>query len=213
MDLTQWIFAVSAVILAYMLGSIPFSLMVGKIFFRKDVRKEGSGNAGATNTFRVLGWKAGVPVFLLDVLKGWFAVYLINWFPEGAIAEKYFYYLTAFQAIAVVSGHIYPLFAGFKGGKGVATLLGVALAMYPISGLMAFGVFIIVFLLSGYVSLGSIIACTAFPFISYFLIENTDPALVIFSIAVGSFVPITHLENIGRLLSGTESRFLYKSRK
>jgi len=109
-------------------------------------------------------------------------------------------------------GHVYPIFAGFKGGKGVATLLGVGVALYPLSGPAAFGVFIIVFLLSGYVSLSSIIACLSFPFLSYYLFGNTEIPLVLLSAGVAVFVPVTHLKNIRRLMAGTESRFLYKRR-
>jgi glycerol-3-phosphate acyltransferase PlsY len=105
---------------------------------------------------------------------------------------------------------VFPLFAGFKGGKGVATLLGIGVALYPLSGPAAFGVWIIVFLLSGYVSLASVIACFSFPFISYFLMHNTEMPLVLLSAAVAIFIPMIHVRNIRRLLAGTESRFLYK---
>ena len=200
-------------ILAYLLGSIPFSLWIGIAFFRKDIRTEGSGNAGTTNTFRVLGWKAGIPVFLMDAFKGWLAVNLVYLLPDSFIKQEYFHYLSAGQALAVVLGHVYPLFAGFKGGKGVATLMGVGVAIYPLSGPAAFGVFIIVFLLSGYVSLSSIVACVSFPFLSYYLYGNTETPLVMLSAAVAIFVPVMHVKNIRRLLDGTESRFLYKGRK
>jgi glycerol-3-phosphate acyltransferase PlsY len=207
-----WLYIALLLFLAYMLGSIPFSLWIGIIFFRKDIRTEGSGNAGTTNTFRVLGWKAGLPVFLMDAFKGWLAINLIHLLPESYVKQEYFYYLASAQAVAVVLGHVYPLFAGFKGGKGVATLLGVGVALYPVSGPAAFGVFIIVFLLSGYVSLASVTACIAFPFLSYYLFGNTEMPLVLLSAGVAVFVPITHLKNIRRLIAGTESRFLYKRR-
>ncbi len=207
-----WLYIAFILFLAYMLGSIPFSLWIGIIFFRKDIRTEGSGNAGTTNTFRVLGWKAGLPVFLMDAFKGWLAINLIHLLPDSYVKQEYFYYLASAQAVAVVLGHVYPLFAGFKGGKGVATLLGVGVALYPLSGPAAFGVFIIVFLLSGYVSLASVMACIAFPFLSFYLFGNTEMPLVMLSAGVAVFVPITHLKNIRRLIAGTESRFLYKRR-
>lgn len=207
-----WLYIAFILFMAYILGSIPFSLWIGIIFFKKDIRTEGSGNAGTTNTFRVLGWKAGLPVFLMDALKGWLAINLIHLLPESYVKQEYFYYLASAQAVAVVLGHVYPLFAGFKGGKGVATLLGVGVALYPLSGPAAFGVFIIVFLLSGYVSLSSVTACIAFPFLSYYLFGNTEMPLVLLSAGVAVFVPITHLKNIRRLIAGTESRFLYKRR-
>lgn len=208
-----YLYIISAVILAYLLGSIPFAVWTGLLFFKKDVRKEGSGNAGTTNVIRVLGWKAGIPVFLLDVMKGWMAVSITMFFPEQVLAGDHIYYLGVILAVAVVMGHIYPVFAGFKGGKGIATLLGVGIALYPFSGLAALGVFFIVFFLSGYVSLSSIISCISFPFLSFFLFGNTELPLVILSIAVAVFVPLTHTKNIRRLLSGTESRFLYKRLK
>jgi glycerol-3-phosphate acyltransferase PlsY len=205
-----WMYISLIFILAYLLGSIPFSIWIGIAFFRKDVRMEGSGNAGTTNTFRVLGWKAGIPVFFLDALKGWVAIYLIHILPDGYIKQEYYYYLACAQAFAVVLGHVFPLFAGFKGGKGVATLLGIGIALYPVSGPAAFIVWIIVFLLSGYVSLASVISCFSFPFISYFLTNNTEMPLVLLSAAVAIFIPMIHVSNIRRLLAGTESRFLYK---
>jgi len=199
-------------VLAYTLGSIPFSIWIGLIFFRTDIRMEGSGNAGTTNTFRVLGWKAGLPVFLLDAFKGWLAVHLIHLIPENYITQRYFYYLASAMAVAVVLGHVYPLFAGFKGGKGVATLMGIGIALYPFSGPAAFGVFVIVFLLSGYVSLASIISCLSFPFLSYYVFHNTEMPLVLLSAGVAVFIPLIHRKNIRRLIAGTESRFLYKKK-
>lgn len=208
-----YLYIISAVILAYLLGSIPFAVWTGLLFFKKDVRKEGSGNAGTTNVIRVLGWKAGIPVFLLDVMKGWMAVSITMFFPEQLLAGDHIYYLGVILAVAVVMGHIYPVFAGFNGGKGIATLLGVGIALYPFSGLAALGVFFIVFFLSGYVSLSSIISCISFPFLSFFLFGNTELPLLILSVAVAVFVPFTHTKNIRRLLSGNESRFLYKRLK
>ncbi len=209
----DWILYTGLLALAYVLGSMPFSIWIGLIFFGTDIRKEGSGNAGTTNTFRVLGWKAGVPVFLLDAFKGWLAVYLVNILPETPYVENNFYYLASLLAVAVVMGHIFPVFAGFRGGKGVATLLGVGLALYPWSAPAAFAVFILVFLLSGYVSLASVISCISFPVLSYFVFGNHELPLVILSVAVAVFVPLTHLKNINRLLAGTESRFIYRRRK
>ncbi len=206
----MYIYIISAVILAYLLGSIPFAVWIGLLFFKKDIRKEGSGNAGTTNVIRVLGWKTGIPVFLLDVMKGWLAINITMFFPDLALTGDYIYYLGGILAVAVVMGHIFPVFAGFRGGKGIATLLGVGIALYPFSGLAALGVFFIVFFLSGYVSLSSISACISFPVISFFLFGNTELPLIILSVAVAIFVPLTHTKNIRRLLSGTESRFLYR---
>ena len=205
-----YLYIISAVVLAYLLGSIPFAVWTGLLFFNKDVRKEGSGNAGATNVFRVLGWKAGISVFLLDVMKGWLAVNITKLFPEQLLTGDHVYYLGIILAVAVVTGHVFPVFAGFNGGKGIATLFGVGVALYPFSGLVALGVFFIVFFLSGYVSLSSISACISFPFLSFFLFGNTELPLIILSVAVAVFVPLMHTKNIRRLISGTESRFLYR---
>jgi len=213
MELLDWIYLLLSLLAAYLLGSIPVSVWIGKLFFNMDVRKEGSGNAGTTNTFRVLGWKAGVPVFILDVAKGWFAVFMIRFFPQEIITELGFYTISVALAVAVVTGHIFPVFAGFRGGKGIATLLGVGFAIFPMSGLAAFFIFIVVFLLSGYVSLSSLTATITFPLLSWFVFGNTEIPLVILSVAVAVFVPLTHAKNIKRLLAGTESRFLYKKKK
>lgn len=208
-----YLYIILILIGAYLLGSMPFSVWIGKLFYNVDVREEGSGNAGATNTFRVLGWKAGVPVMLLDVLKGWLAVNLIHLLPENLLGDGMYYYLAAALAIAAILGHIFPIFAGFRGGKGVATLLGVGLALFPLCGLAAFAMFIVIFLLSGYISLASIITAISFPFLSYFLFHNIELPLIILSIAVALFIPLTHMKNIQRLLNGSESRFLYKKKK
>lgn len=208
-----YLYIITVLIGAYLLGSMPFAVWIGKLFFKVDVREKGSGNAGATNTFRVLGWQAGVPVILLDVLKGWLAVNLIHLLPAGMLTESMFYYVSAGLAIAAVLGHIYPVFAGFRGGKGVATLLGVGIALFPLCGLAAFALFILAFLLSGYVSLASLITALTFPFLSYFVFHNTEWPLIVLSLAVALFIPLTHMKNIRRLLNGTESRFLYKKKK
>lgn len=209
----NWIPVILALIIAYLLGSMPFSVWVGRLFFGRDVRKEGSGNAGTTNTIRVLGWKAGAPVLVLDVLKGWAAVSIIYLLPEGTVPGEYFYYLAVLLALAAVTGHIFPLFAGFRGGKGVASLLGIGLALYPVSALLALGLFVLVFLLSGYVSLSSLLSCMAFPILAFLTGENSPLPLMLLSLAVALFVPLTHLGNIKRLIAGRESRVIYRGKK
>jgi acyl phosphate:glycerol-3-phosphate acyltransferase len=195
------------IIIAYLIGSIPTSVWVGKIFFSLDVRDHGSGNAGATNTIRVLGWKAGLPVFIFDVFKGWLAVMLAGFFLSGQIGDEQLVYLKIAAAAAVVLGHVFPMFAGFRGGKGVATLLGVGIALYPVTVWIILAIFILVLLITGYVSLGSITGAIVFPFIDFFLLGQENVWLIGLSILVAIFIPVTHRKNIKRLLKGEESKF------
>ena len=198
---------IAVVLVAYLIGSIPTAVWVGKLFFRLDVRDHGSGNAGATNTIRVLGWKAGLPVFIFDVFKGWLAVMLATFFLASQLNNDQLVFMKIGLAAAVVLGHIFPLFAGFRGGKGVATLLGVGIAIYPLAVWVVLAVFILIFLINGYVSLGSITAAIAFPFIEIFLFRQENIWLIGLSILVAIFIPITHRKNIKRLLKGEESKF------
>lgn len=203
-----------AIILAYLIGSIPTAVLIGRVFYKIDIRNEGSGNAGATNTIRVLGPKAGIPVLLIDIFKGWFAVYIAHFFHDGRTSFPDIIEFEIILAIAAVIGHVLPLYVGFKGGKGIATLLGIGLALYPLSTLITIIVFIVVLLLTGYVSLGSIIASISFPFTYIFLLGNYDyPSLMVLAVGVAIFVPITHRKNIKRLLKGEESKFRVKRRK
>lgn len=201
------------IVLAYFLGSIPSAVWLGKALYGVDVRTQGSGNAGATNTIRVLGVKAGVPVLIFDVFKGWLAVYLAGFFiPDFFSQNQSDFYLIASSAAAVF-GHVFPLFAGFRGGKGIATLLGVGIALYPLAVLVVLGVFIVVLIITKYVSMASITGSICFPFIVIFLFNPHSLPLVILSIFVGIFVPLTHRKNIARLRQGTESKFSLKKKK
>jgi len=195
------------IIAAYLIGSIPTAVWVGKIFFKLDVRDHGSKNAGATNAIRVLGWKAGLPVFLFDVFKGWIAVMLASFFMNELLSSEQLVFLKIGLAAAVVMGHVFPMFAGFRGGKGVATLLGVGMAIYPVTVWVVLGVFVTVLLISGYVSLGSMTAAMAFPLIDIFLFKQDNIWLIGLSILVALFIPVTHRKNIKRLLKGEESKF------
>jgi glycerol-3-phosphate acyltransferase PlsY len=201
---------IAGVLLAYVAGSIPTSVWVGKIFYGTDIRNQGSGNAGATNTMRILGWKAGVPVMIVDILKGWFAVYLFHFFALDNMAEESLVLYKITLASAAVLGHVFPVFAGFRGGKGIATLLGVGIALYPWAVLVVLGVFITILLISGYVSLASIAASICFPLIVGIFFNPHSLPLLILAICVGIFVPFTHHKNIKRLLDGTESKFRIK---
>ncbi len=198
-------------ILAYLLGSIPTSVWVGKTFFGIDIRTQGSGNAGATNVIRVLGPKAGIPVLLFDISKGWAAIQLMHIFHVPLEAADQIALLKIGLGASVVIGHVFPIFARFKGGKGVATLLGVGIAIFPVATLITLGIFVIVFFAFRYVSLASISAAIAFPFIHIVLLGHREILpLMILAIAIAIFIPLTHRKNIHRLLRGTESRFWFR---
>ncbi|MES2285374.1 MAG: glycerol-3-phosphate 1-O-acyltransferase PlsY [Bacteroidota bacterium] len=190
---------------AYLLGSIPTAVWIGKYFYNIDVREYGSGNAGATNVFRVLGKKAGIPVLLIDVLKGFVAVSLAN-SSDYTVGSNQFINLQLVLGIASLVGHIFPIFASFRGGKGIATLLGIILAILPFAAFISIGIFITVLLVSSYVSLGSMTAAVAFPIIVILGLKTTTPSLIIFSILIAIMVLITHQKNIERLLRREESK-------
>lgn len=206
--------AIIALILAYLLGSIPSAVWIGKAIYGVDVREFGSGNAGATNTFRVLGKRAGLTVLILDILKGWLAVVMAGLISEAPPGTSQFVDLQIVLGVAAVIGHIFPVFAGFRGGKGIATLFGVILAAHPLACLISLGVFLIIFLAFKYVSLGSISAAVAFPIsvITVFA-DRVVPSMVIFSIMVAILVMITHQKNIERLIRKEESKMKLSLRR
>lgn len=200
------------VILGYLLGSIPSAVWIGKRFYGIDVREHGSKNAGATNTLRVLGRKAGGIVFLMDFLKGFAAVQLCH-FSNFEPNSPGLFILMIVMVVAAVTGHILPIFASFRGGKGVAAVSGAIMAMAPISILLSILIFLIVLSITNYVSLGSIIATFCFPFIAWLLFSHPWP-LIVFGFIVFAAILFMHRKNIKRLLDGTESKtYLFKNRK
>ena len=200
--------SVFAVVLAYLAGSIPSAVWAGKLFHGIDVREHGSGNAGATNTVRVLGWKTGIPVLLFDLFKGWLAAMLPRFLDAAPESSETLMVLQIACGLAAILGHVFPLFAGFRGGKGVATTFGVLLALHPLLTLTCAGIFLIVLLASGYVSLGSMIAVAMFPILLVTLFKSPSVWLTVFSVIVAAAVIITHTKNIKRLLRGEEKRFI-----
>lgn len=202
-DLTLKIISVIA---AYLIGSIPTSIWVGKLFYGIDIRLKGSGNAGATNTFRVLGIKAGIPVLLFDIMKGLAAVKLVSINGIYSSGTNEFVLFQIVLGLCAVIGHIYPVYAGFKGGKGVATLLGMVLAIEPGPALMALVVFCISLIISRYVSLSSMLSGLTFPFIVIFLFKIKIISVIVFSLSVALLLFYTHRKNIVRLMNGTESK-------
>lgn len=194
------------VILAYLIGSIPTSVWVSKHFFNIDIRDYGSGNAGATNTYRVLGPKWGTIVMAADMIKGIIAVKLALLLPEYADSEVRLQNLQTILGLAAVIGHIFPIWAEFRGGKGVATLFGLVLGISPWTALSCVGIFILVLYLTRFVSLSSILASIAFPVFILVIFNVENPVYRIFSIAVALMVVLTHQKNIGRLFKGNESK-------
>lgn len=195
-------------VLAYLLGSIPAAVWIGKKFHNIDVREHGSGNAGTTNTIRVLGWKTGIPVLLVDLGKGWLATMLPVFFrlaePESALLTN----LQILGGVTAIAGHIFPAFAGFRGGKGVATAFGALLALQPLLTVSCFGVFLGVLFSTGIVSVSSMSAGIAFPILLFLAFDTQSALFRIFSIFVAVALVITHRKNIGRLFRGEESKLI-----
>ena len=190
-------------ILAYVIGSIPFALIVGKVFYNTDIRTLGSGNLGTTNTFRCLGKKAGITVFVCDVSKGIVATFL----PTLMLGRVDF--LSVFGAFAMI-GHVFPIFANFKGGKAVATGSGVFIFLYPMLSLLLLVIFFATLFLTGYVSLGSILmSITAIGYLSIF--ESGIDKWIMIVMCV--FVIYVHKKNILRLINGTENQSKLKLKR
>jgi acyl phosphate:glycerol-3-phosphate acyltransferase len=204
--------------LAYLIGSIPTSVWVSKRFFGIDIRDYGSGNAGATNTYRVLGARWGTFVMIVDMVKGIIATSLYLLLP--------FYVVPAHDwdrtnlmiglGLAAVVGHIFPIWAGFKGGKGVATLFGMVVAIQPLVAVCCVGVFLLVLYLTRFVSLSSILAGISFAVFILFIFNDDVTLYRVFSVAVALLILLTHQKNINRILNGTESKvpiFKYRDRR
>jgi glycerol-3-phosphate acyltransferase PlsY len=204
------IFILLEILAAYLIGSIPSAVWIGKTLYGIDVRQHGSGNAGATNVIRVLGYKAGIPVLLFDVFKGWLAVQLAIWLPVPGLGAEAMIYLRIGMALAAVLGHVFPVYAGFKGGKGVGTIAGVGISLFPLAILIVLLVFVIVLAVTHYVSLSSMIAALVFPLVVYFIIGVRHPGLIGLSLLVAVFIPATHRKNISRLLKGEERKFDFR---
>lgn len=188
--------------LAYVLGATPTSYWVGRWFYGVDLRTKGSGNLGATNTFRNLGWKAAVPVILVDIFKGWLPVWL---FPQLDHTAAWGW--TLGYAAAAILGHVFSFWVGFKGGKGIATSAGVFLALAPWSVLIALLVWIILVATTRMVSVGSLGAAVAVPITVFFLPHWGGDALLLFTLGLAAFVFWAHRSNIRRILRGEENRF------
>ena len=191
-------------LISYLLGSIPSAVWIGKAFHGVDVREHGSKNAGATNTFRVLGKKAGIIVLAMDIIKGFLAVLLPKlWIVQD---DEKVIIIQLLAGFFVFLGHLLPVFAGFRGGKGVATSLGIIIGIHPPAAGLCVVIFLLVFITSKYVSLGAIVASVFFPLIVRFVFKEKSLYLLVFSIVIGAVVIIAHRKNIGRLLHGNENK-------
>ncbi|MBT4149474.1 MAG: glycerol-3-phosphate 1-O-acyltransferase PlsY [Candidatus Marinimicrobia bacterium] len=210
--MNELFYLIILIIISYLIGSTPTSIIVGRITKGIDIREHGSGNAGGTNVFRVLGWKPALFVVVIDVFKGWL---------PAAIFAPAFYYAQIIPDLGVVQilcgfsavlGHTYTIFAGFKGGKGVGTLGGMLIALFPTAFPFCLAIAIITIILTGYVSLASILASVSLPIFLFILppFFGVNPAplsLMVFSLLIPWFITFTHRSNIQRLRSGEENRF------
>ena len=194
------------ILLAYLIGSIPTALIISKKFFGIDIRDYGSGNMGATNAFRVMGPKFGTIIMILDILKGMMAVGLFYFLPYYLTNELERTNFMMGLGLSAVIGHIFPVFANFKGGKGVATLLGMLIAVQPVVACCCVAVFVLVLYLTRYVSLSSILGAIMLPVSVLWIWNEHELSYRIFALIVAFIVIITHQKNIGRLLRGSESR-------
>ena len=204
---------IAGAVVAYLMGSFSSAVWIGKWFYNTDVRTQGSGNAGATNTIRVLGTKAGVIVMILDIVKAWGAVMLATVFAGNRLDESQLIdYQIVVGALAVL-GHVFPVFTGFKGGKGVASLVGVVIALYsPYIFLLVLGWFALVFIITRYVSLASVTASVLFAILAIFVFHEQNTYLIILAALIAVFIPVTHHKNIKRLLKGEESKLTFKKK-
>lgn len=205
--------AIIVFVLAYLLGSIPAAVWIGKSFHKIDVREHGSGNAGTTNVIRVLGWKTGIPVLLIDVAKGWLASTLPVLFNLADEGSGMIINLQILAGLTAITGHIFPVFAGFRGGKGVATVFGVLLAIQPLLTLSCLVVFLIVLMLTGIVSVSSMSGGLSFPIFLHIFFDPPSVIFTIFSVLVAIVLIVTHRKNIGRLLRGEEKKLIVFRRK
>ncbi len=214
MNLTYWIIYILFIVIAYLIGSVSSSIILGRLIYGIDVRDYGSNNPGANNTQRILGWKMGLIVLAFDICKGVIAGSLVFFMPFKPETNTFVITQIVF-GFAAMMGHIFPVFHHFKGGKGVATLCGVLLAIHPFAVLICTVIFLIVFFITRYVSVSVIAAVTCFPFFvntlfALWLDPKETLAVKIFSIVVGVTIWITHIPNLMRLYYGKEEKFILK---
>ena len=193
-------------LIAYLLGSVSTAVLVGRRFFGIDIREYGSGSAGATNVYRTMGPKWGAIVMIADMLKGVLAVQLAFLLPDYVDTEMAFHNLQTLLGLAAVIGHIFPIWADFRGGKGVATIFGMVLGISPLTAVGCITIFSLVLYLTRFVSLSSILAGISFPVFILVIFNVDNPLYRVFAITVALLVLLTHQKNIGRLLKGEEGK-------
>jgi len=204
--MVEIIYILAFILVSYVLGSMPNAIWIGKVFHNIDVREYGSGNAGATNTFRVLGKKPGTTVLLLDMLKGFTSTNLAYFIGSVEVGSTQFVNFQLLFGLTAVLGHLFPMFAKFKGGKGVATLFGVVIAIHWLSGMLSLGLFVLVLFATRYVSLSSILACVFFPFAVAVIFKQEEPLFIAFAISAAILAIWNHQKNIKRMFVGEENK-------
>ena len=211
--MNQYLLLITGGIVAYLMGSFSSAVWIGKWFYNTDVRTQGSGNAGATNTLRVLGTKAGIIVMVLDIAKAWGAVTLAHVFAGDTLTYSQLIDYKIILGAAAVLGHVFPVFTGFKGGKGVASLVGVILALYsPYIFLIVLAWFVLVVAVTRYVSLASVTGSILFAVLAIFAFHEQNVYLIVLAAFIAIFIPVTHHKNIKRLLKGEESKLTFRKK-
>lgn len=214
------LYSILGIFISYLLGSLASSVWMGQFFYGKDLRDYGSGNAGSTNAFRVFGPKVGIPVMAIDIAKGFGAASIGTWLHrhQGVyVGTDDLLIMELIFGLSAVVGHVFPIFAGFRGGKGINTLLGMMFVIHWQASLFCLVMFIIVLQLSRYVSLGSILAALTFPVfllaMHYIFLRSQERILIVFGFVMFLLVVITHQKNIRRLLKGEESKTFMRLRR
>jgi len=202
----ETLFILSFCILSYLLGSLPSSVWISRAFHGLDIREHGSGNAGATNTFRVLGSKTGILVLALDILKGVTASSLVLFLGSIVHGTDRYINIQLLFGLCAVLGHLFPIYENFRGGKGIATLLGMVIGINYALAIAVVALFLVVLFLTRYVSLSSILATVSFPVFAIFLFKRDEPLLIAFGIVAIIIVILTHQKNIKKLLVGEENK-------
>ncbi len=212
--MNEYLLLIAGGVVAYLMGSFSSAVWIGKWFYNTDVREHGSGNAGATNTIRVLGTRAGVIVMAIDIVKAWGAVMLAHLFAIDTWTEAQLVDYKIVVGSLAVLGHVFPVFTGFKGGKGVASLVGVIIALFsPYIFLLVLAWFLTVFILTRYVSLASVTASIFFAVLAIFIFHEQNTYLIILAALIAVFVPLTHHKNIKRLLKGEENKLSFTKKQ
>ena len=211
--MNEYLLLITGGIVAYLMGSFSSAVWIGKWFYNTDVRTQGSGNAGATNTLRVLGTKAGIIVMVLDIAKACVAVSFAHVFAGDMLSSAQLIDYKIVLGASAVLGHVFPVFTGFKGGKGVASLVGVIIALYsPYIFLIVLFWFFGVVAITRYVSLASITGALLFAILAIFVFHEQNTYLIILAALIAVFIPITHHKNISRLLKGEESKLTFRKK-